>query len=63
MSGSRGCQGLEGTQGPLLKVMRCLGLGLRFSLLGVVYKPTGVLGVLTACGTSKAEGHMSRSLR
>ena len=62
MSYSRGCQGLEGTRGLLLRVARYLRLGLRLSLLGVVYEPTGVLDVLTVCRTSKVVGHVSRSL-
>ena len=63
MSDSQGRRGLEGARGPLLRVTRCLRLGLILSILGVVYEPIGVLGVLTPCGTSEAVGHVAQSLR
>jgi len=61
-SGSR-ARGLEGTQGPLLGVRMCLGVGLE------TLSPRGYLSCLacwaclSVCGTFGATGHVSRSLR
>ena len=58
MSDSRRCQGLKGTRFLSLESRGVSRLGLRLSLLEIVYEPTGVLGVFTVCGTSEVAGHV-----